>query len=168
MTLFLCYFYHVLWRFDTSHMVLSGYSAPNPIQSIRFSQIVPHFHSISTPYPFPYGFPLHCNEMRSKCLMVMHLMTPSTVHTSVWGLFDFVCSWLSCAWPPWPWPGLRATAARRTRRSSCTIMNSATTSPTTSSKSSYTDEWCLITKPSGNMSECGNKVFFLKETLSYG
>ena len=34
-------------------------SAPNPIQSIRFSQIVPHFHSISTPYPLPYGFPPH-------------------------------------------------------------------------------------------------------------
>ena len=32
---------------------------PNPIQSIRFSQIVPHFHSISTPCPFPYGFPPH-------------------------------------------------------------------------------------------------------------
>ena len=58
-TLFLCYFYHVLWRFDTCHMVLSRHPAPNPIQSIRFSQIVPHFHSISTPYPFPYGFPLH-------------------------------------------------------------------------------------------------------------
>ena len=30
------------------HMVLCVHSAPNPIQSIRFSQIVPHFHSIST------------------------------------------------------------------------------------------------------------------------
>ena len=28
-------------------MVLSRHSAPNPIQSIRFSQIKPHFHSIS-------------------------------------------------------------------------------------------------------------------------
>ena len=44
-------------------MVLSLHSVPNPIQSIRFSQIVPHFHSISTPYPFPYGFPegLYCS-----------------------------------------------------------------------------------------------------------
>ena len=58
-TLSLCYFYYVLWRFDVFHMVLSLHSAPNPIQSIRFSQIMPHFHSISTPYPFPYGVPLH-------------------------------------------------------------------------------------------------------------
>ena len=52
-TLFLCYLYHVLWRFDIYPIVLSRQSAPNPIQSIRFSQIAPHFH------PFPLHIHFH-------------------------------------------------------------------------------------------------------------
>ena len=50
---FLCNLYHVLWRFDIYHIVLSRQSAPNPIQSIRFSQIVLHFH------PFPLHIHFH-------------------------------------------------------------------------------------------------------------
>ena len=58
-TLFLCYLYHVLWRFDIYHIVLSRQSGPksNPIHMI-FTNCAP-FPSISNPYPFPYGFPLH-------------------------------------------------------------------------------------------------------------
>ena len=59
MTMLLCCLCHVLWRFRIYCIVLSWSPSPNPYQSITLSQIVPHFPSISNPYPSPYGFPLH-------------------------------------------------------------------------------------------------------------
>ena len=93
--MFLCYFYHVLWRFDVCHMVLMLRSAPNPIQSIRFSQIVPRFHSISTPYPFPYGFPPHWRALvTSRRSAGSRQRVPATGETALIRLPTKLSSWL--------------------------------------------------------------------------
>ena len=94
-TLFLCYLYHVLWRFDYIYpIVLSRQSAPNPIQSIRFSQIAPHFH------PFPLHIHFHMDFHSTEGLyfklrgsLIRHLPLPLVNMRRESGLNDviFLC-----------------------------------------------------------------------------